>query len=290
MTSDAELETEGELLEEVPFFKLLDDEERITLATMLEEVKIRAGQVLFRFGEPGDALYLVRSGVVELFSHDHGGNKIVLMHCGVGGFFGELSLLDGGPRTATAVVLEDAELLKLRRDELMLFLQLKPSAALNMLTVMGQRFRQTGELLRQRVTRNANEEDIDHRTFAERAADWMAEVAGSLPFLLAHLVFFAAWLFWIIDAGAQAGVNFFGRTPFDPFPFGLLAMTVSMEAIILSMFVLITQNRQAHKERLRSDIEYEINLKAELEVAYLHDKVDRMHADILARLQPPEKL
>jgi CRP/FNR family transcriptional regulator, cyclic AMP receptor protein len=106
--------------------------------------------------------------------------------------------------------------------------------------------------------------------------------------LVVHVLIFAIWLIWNIENGSGTGSNIFGRSLFDPFPFGLLAMTVSMEAIILSMFVLISQNRQASKERLRSDIEYEINLKAELEIAYLHDKVDKMHADILARLPPPE--
>jgi uncharacterized membrane protein len=153
---------------------------------------------------------------------------------------------------------------------------------------MGQRIRQTGEQLRRRVTRNPNEEVTEHRTFANRVTDSMATIAGSLPFLVAHLFIFAAWLIWNIDNGSGTGSNILGQSLFDPFPFGLLAMTVSIEAIILSMFVLITQNRQASKERLRSDIEYEINLKAELEIAYLHDKVDKMHADILARLPPPE--
>jgi CRP/FNR family cyclic AMP-dependent transcriptional regulator len=268
------------LLEEVPFFKLLDSDERIELATVLEEAKIANGETLFKIGDPGDSLYIVRSGLVEMFVKDHAGERISLTTAGPGDLFGELSLLDNGPRAATAVALEDTDLLVLDRGDLLLFLRRKPDAALDLMTVMGQRLRRSDELLLGRVSRNVNEEMEDKRTTIEKSADWIAEFSGSIPFLFIHILIFAVWVIW----------NSFPRfNPFDPFPFGLLTMVVSLEAIILSVFVLLSQNRQVIKDHIRSDIEYEINLKAELEVAHLHEKVDRLHADINLRLHNIEK-
>ena len=271
---------DSKLLEEVPFFKLLDSDERAELAAVLDEARIANGETLFKIGDPGDSLYIVRSGLVEMFVKDHTGEKILLTTASPGDLFGELSLLDNGPRAATAVALEDTDLLVLDRGDLLLFLRRKPDAALDLMTVMGQRLRRSDELLRGRVSRNANEEIEDKRTAIEKSADWIAEFSGSIPFLLIHVLIFAVWVIW----------NSIPRlNPFDPFPFGLLTMVVSLEAIILSVFVLLSQNRQVIKDHIRSDIEYEINLKAELEVAHLHEKFDHLHADLNLRLHNIEK-
>ena len=271
---------DSKLLEEVPFFKLLDSDERAELAAVLDEARIANGETLFKIGDPGDSLYIVRSGLVEMFVKDHTGEKILLTTASPGDLFGELSLLDNGPRAATAVALEDTDLLVLDRGDLLLFLRRKPDAALDLMTVMGQRLRRSDELLRGRVSRNANEEIEDKRTAIEKSADWIAEFSGSIPFLFIHVLIFAVWVIW----------NSIPRlNPFDPFPFGLLTMVVSLEAIILSVFVLLSQNRQVIKDHIRSDIEYEINLKAELEVAHLHEKVDHLHADLNLRLHNIEK-
>ena len=271
---------DSKLLEEVPFFKLLDSDERAELAAVLDEARIANGETLFKIGDPGDSLYIVRSGLVEMFVKDHTGEKILLTTASPGDLFGELSLLDNGPRAATAVALEDTDLLVLDRGDLLLFLRRKPDAALDLMTVMGQRLRRSDELLRGRVSRNANEEIEDKRTAIEKSADWIAEFSGSIPFLFIHVLIFAVWVVW----------NSIPRlNPFDPFPFGLLTMVVSLEAIILSVFVLLSQNRQVIKDHIRSDIEYEINLKAELEVAHLHEKFDHLHADLNLRLHNIEK-
>jgi len=276
--------TAPDLINKVEFFSLLGTRERSTLTSMFKVLPLHAGQVLFRFGDPGDTFYVVKTGLVELSTHDHGGSKIVLAKCGPESFFGELSLFDGGARTATAMALEDSTLLVLSREKLISFLEKNPSAAINMITVMGQRIRNTGNLLRQRVTRNVNDESQDRRTLSEKLADSIASVCGSMPFLLIHVLIFAFWIIWNIEPVYHSGFNWLRQAVFDPFPFGLLAMTVSVEAIILSTCLLISQNRQAAKDRIRSDIEYEVNLKAELEVAHLHEKIDHMHAEILARL------
>ncbi len=274
--------TDEKLLAEVPFFQLLDGDESKALAKVLDEAAFKQGQTIFNFGDPGDALYLVRSGKVELYVKDHTGQKIVLAVAEHGDFFGELSLLDNGPRTATATALEDTDTLVLDRGDLQLFIHSKPDAALDMLTVMGQRMRQAGNLLRDRVSRNTNEEIAGELNWVQRIANFIAEYSGSMPFLALNAVFFLAWI--VLNVGLIPGI-----TPFDPFPFGLLTMAVSLEAIFLSIFVLLAQNLQAAKDHIRGDIEYQINLNAELEVGHLHEKVDRMNAEMLARLHSLEK-
>jgi uncharacterized membrane protein len=143
---------------------------------------------------------------------------------------------------------------------------------------MGRRMRVSAELLRHTASRNVNDVVEDKRTNVQKTADWIAEFSGSLTFLVIHLVLFAAWIAMNVGDGIP------GIPMFDPFPFGLLTMAVSLEAIILSVFVLLSQNRQIAKERVRGDIEYDVNLKAELEIAHLHEKVDRLTAEVMARL------
>ncbi len=276
------------LLAEAPFFQLLDDEERADLLSQLVPVKLPAGQIIFNYGDPGDCLFIVRSGEVEVFFKDDTGQKIVLETGRTGYVFGELSLLDSGPRTASVVVTEDLEALKFDRARLEAFLQKRPHAALDLLAATGRRLRFTTERLRHTASRNVNEEVEDKRTTVMKVADWIAEFSGSIPFLLLHVVLFFVWIVlntaWVSGMGA-----FHAITNFDPFPYGLLTMCVSLEAIFLSVFVLLSQNRQAAKERVRADIEYDVNLKAELEVAHLHEKVDRLQADVFARLDRIER-
>jgi uncharacterized membrane protein len=273
---------EAELLAEVPFFQLLDDEERNILAKELDVVRFAVGHTIFHYGDPGDSLFVIRTGEVEVFVKDDTGERIVLETAQEGDFFGELSLLDGGPRTASVIVTRELEALRVDRSDLDHLLRLHPEAALNLLTAMGRRTRTTAELLRHTASRNVNREMEDRRTKVQRAADWIAEFSGSLAFLFLHCILFFVWI--LVNTGGAPGVPVF-----DPFPFGLLTMAVSLEAIILSVFVLLSQNRQAAKERIRSDIEYDVNLKAELEVAHLHEKTDRLMTELLARLDRIEQ-
>jgi uncharacterized membrane protein len=268
------------LFADIELFKLLDEDERRELAQVVDETRLPAGQILFHAGEPGESLFVVQSGEVELFIKDNAGQKIVLTTAQPGDTFGELSMLDSGPRTATALALTDSDLLVLDRGDLVLLFQRRPETALAMLAAMSGMTRKADQLLRTRVSRNVNEEMEEQVTRLQRMADWLAEFSGSIPFLLSHAIWFALWV----------GINTIGSDPaFDPFPFGLLTMIVSLEAIFLSCFVLISQNRQAEKDKVRADIEYDVNIKAELEVAHLHEKTDRMYEEMLSRFDKLEK-
>jgi len=266
----------------IEFFDFLKDDDRRELANVVDAIKLNAGETLFHTGDPGEALFVVRSGSIELYIKDTVGQKIVLTIAEEGSLFGELSLLDSGPRTATAIALSDSELLVLDRDDLLLLFQKRPEAALNMLAAMSTMTRKADELLRTRVSRNVNEEMEEHSTPLQRIADWIAWFSGSMPFLMINAAWFIIWI-------TLNEVNL-GIPQWDPFPFGLLTMIVSLEAIFLSCFVLVSQNRQAEKDRVRSDIEYEVNIKAELEVTHLHEKTDRIYENMLARFAKLEKL
>jgi uncharacterized membrane protein len=272
--------TNSEMLAEVPMFALMDEKERATLAARIDVVKVAAGAMLFDRGEPGDAMYVVKSGRVEVFFKNDTGERIVLEVARPGDFFGEISLLDAGPRTASALATEDVEALVVDRGDLDELFKVHPQAVFDFLTATGRRLRSNAEIIRRTASRNVNAEVEDTRTTVMKVADWISAFSGSLPFLFIHCAIFFFWI--ILNSGPLVGRM--PATGFDPFPFGLLTMVVSLEAIILSVFVLLSQNRQAAREKFRNDIEYDVNLKAELEIAHMHEKVDRMQEQILARL------
>ena len=271
-------------LVDVPFLALLDEEQRQLLAARLETIHEPAGKSMFMYGDPGDAAYIIRRGVVEIYSKNDTGERIVLETARAGDFFGEISLLDGGPRTASVVVIEDLEAIVVDRGDLEEFLRVCPEAAINLLAASGRRIRETAKLLRHSVSRDINEDIEDKRTRVMKVADWISEFSGSLEFLFIHLGLFFVWIVLNVGPLARTGLG-----NFDPFPFGLLTMVVSLEAIILSVFVLLSQNRQVARDRVRNDIEYQVNLKAELEIGHLHEKVDHFHQEVMRRLSVLEK-
>jgi len=269
------------MLAQVELFEHLNDEDRIRLAGLIDELNLSGGETLFNAGEPGESLYVVRSGEVELFIKDTAGQRIPLAMVGAGEVFGELALLDRSPRTATAIAMADTTLLELDRDDLLLLFESSPTAALRLLAALGRMTRKADELLRTRVSRNANEEVEENLSVVQRVVDWISWFSGSMWFLAITTIWFTVWI--------AANTLPLGVPVFDPYPFGLLTMITSLEAIFLSCFVLISQNRQAEKDRVRSDIEYEVNIKAELEVAHLHEKTDRIHAEMLEHFIRIEK-
>jgi len=267
------------LLAGIQFFDLLNEENRKALANVIDSTTLKDGETLFHAGEPGDALYIVRSGEIELYIKDTAGQRIVLNTARPGDFFGELALLDEGPRTATAAALADSELLVLGRDDLILLFQKNPDAALHMLASLGRMTRKADELLRTRVSRNLNVEEEETSTFGQRIADRVARFGGSWTFIILFGVFM---LFWISTNA------FRGAGAFDPFPYILLNLALSMVAAMQAPVIMMSQNRQSSKDRLKADLDYEVNLKAELEIAHLHEKTDRLYealGDRLARLE-----
>ena len=271
-------------LARVPLFALLDTDARAALAERLDEAREGPNTVLFHAGDPGGALYIVLEGEVELWFKNTTGERFVIQKARTGDFFGEISLLDGGPRTASALVTEPLHAAVVDRGDLEQLLAACPSAAMALMAAMGQRMRESATMLRGTASRNVNIEVEDKRSRVQKSADWISDFSGSLPFLFIHLAIFALWIGCNVRPLSQ---TFIGG--WDEYPFGLLTMSVSLEAIILSVFVLLSQSRQAARDRVRNDIEYDINLKAELEVAHLHEKVDRLYEQVLRRLSTLER-
>jgi len=269
-------------LAKISLFAPLDDDERAVLAQAMVDRQVKPGEVLFRAGEPGDSMFIVVEGGIELSVKDKAGQKIVLHTPTAGEFFGELSLLDGGSRTATATAAEASSLYVLDREDMLQLFKKRPEAGLDMLGAMGRMTRKANALLQARVSRNVNEAAESKLSLLDRIADVIAAFSGSMAFLILNGVWFVVWI-------AMNVLPMPWFEPFDPFPFGLLTMIVSLEAIFLSCFVLISQDRQSAKDRVRSDIEYEVNIKAELEVAHLHEKTDRIHEEMLDRFMRIEK-
>lgn len=258
-------------LSAIPLFAELSPAEQAALAGLLKPHSYPAHQSIFWIGDAGSQFFIVRQGRVAMVYPDETGQEAVLGVLGPGEFFGELSLLDGGPRTATARAETDVELLSLGRDEFHEFLRRHPSAAIHVITVIGRRQREM--LSRLRGIKNVNQAIAESTTLWQRVADTIAAISAHKFFFMFHVVWFAAWI--VLNVRSNA---------FDPFPFGLLTLIVSLEAIFLSIFVLISQNRSSEKDRIAADLDYQVNVKAHLEVMLLHQKVDR----VIAMLAPPE--
>lgn len=270
------------LLAGVSLFERLDEEERALLAAQLDDVSFNPGEEVFKRGDPGGAIFIVVNGSVEIFVDDTVGQRVVFETAKAGDFFGELSLLDGDPRSASAVALESTRAVRLDRQDLELLFKRHPTAAMDVLAVIGKRLREADRLIGMRPTYSPNQAVEEKITPVQRMADMAAAFSGSISFLVVHMVWFGVWI--VINLGWVPQLP-----EFDPFPFGLLTMVVSLEAIFLSCMVLISQNRQAAKERIRSDAEYDANIRAGLEVTQLHVKIDALYEQTLGRLAALEK-
>ncbi len=281
------MSAEMAMLSEVPIFALMDDNERTTLAQLLDTRHFDKGDTIFSYGDSGDAIYIVRTGRVQVYVENTQGEKIILGENERGDVFGEISLLDGGPRTASAVAVEDTETLTLDREKLLEFVTQHPHAAMDLLTVMGRRLRTTDELLRTQVSRNVNVEEEEMLTFGQRVADRVATFGGSWTFIIIFGFILVVWM--TVNSYALRALLQWGKRPFDEYPFILLNLVLSTLAALQAPVIMMSQNRQASKDRLKADLDYEVNLKAELEVAQLHSKIDRVYEQMQAHFAHLEK-
>jgi len=260
-------------LRQVPLFESLDDEAAAELCHLMESLDCKAGTSLFRAGDQGDAMYVIERGKVRICVRASDGKEVTLTELGRGEFFGEMALFDGQRRSADAVVVDEARLAVLSREHFLSFMRSTPDIALEMLTAMANRLRHTDELLRRSATRNVNVEDAAHLTVADRAADLIAEFGGSWKFILAALLFFNAWVLvnsWILH-----------NQGFDAYPYLLLSFVINMLAVLQAPIILMSQNRQSHKDRLRAEIDYQINLKNELALNEIIERLKTLERDYL---------
>jgi CRP/FNR family cyclic AMP-dependent transcriptional regulator len=255
-------------LRSVPLFSSLDSKATAELGEYLTLHDYPPAATIFRSGDPGDAMYLIDVGKVRISITDADGALVTLAELGPGDFFGEMSMLDGQGRSATATAMENARLAKLTRDDFLLFMRSDPRVTLELLTALTARLRRTDDLLRHRVSRNLNQEEEARLTIADRLADKIAEFGGSWKFIIAFMVFLSAWVMvntWVLVSGA-----------FDPYPFLLLSTALNMLAALQAPIIMMSQNRQAHKDRLRANLDYQVNLKNELLLSDIIRRLDEL--------------
>src|SRR6266487_3017259 len=261
-------------LRQVPLFESLDDDAAKQLCELLETLDCEVQKVLFRAGDAGDAMYVIERGKVRICVQATDGHELTLAELGRGDFFGEMALLDGQRRSANAVVAEEARLAVLSREHFLSFIMRgNPNVALEMLSALANRLRRTDELLRHSTTRNVNEEMAARLTLADRAADIIAEFGGSWKFIVAAVLFFNAWVLlntWLLASGG-----------FDPYPYLLLSTAINMLAVLQAPIILMSQNRQSYKDRLRAEIDYQINLKNELALNEIIERLKALERDYL---------
>jgi CRP/FNR family cyclic AMP-dependent transcriptional regulator len=256
------------VLKEVPLFSGMDDEEVIAIREIMDLGIFAPGEVIMREGEPGDNFYVVVQGNVQFSMQLADGHEMVIDEVGPGGFFGELSMLTGEPRSARVQALDAVTTLALDRTVFLTFLEAHPHTAMDVLTVLGRRLHRTNSLLQQTVSRNVNEVAQENLTLGQRMAEAITEMSGSIPFLLVHAVLFIGWILW--------NQPWFPSYHFDTRPHDMLALVVGLEATLLSLFVLSSQNRQDSRDRLARDIDHQVNTKAEIEIGLILRRLDDM--------------
>ena len=264
-----------EALRSVPLFASLDDDAARELRNLLSDKRVPQNTRLFRQGEKGDAMYLIESGRVRITIRDDDEQEVILAELAQGDFFGEMSLIDGRQRSADAKVIEDAQLAILSRNAFLSFVRSNPDVALEMLSALTDRLRRTDELLRSRVSRNANEEEKARLTLADRAADLIAEFGGSWKFIGVSI---ALIIFWIIF---NSVILIRG---FDPAPYQMLNLVLAVIAGMQAPIIMMSQNRQGEKDRLRADLDYKVNLKNELSLAEVLRRLDVLESERLPKL------
>jgi uncharacterized membrane protein len=255
---------EPDILRQVPLFALLDDDETAVLAAQVEVKRFVPRQRIYKIGDSGGRAYVMVSGAVRVTTIDDDQQDVIVDEPAVGDFFGFASMLDGTPHQTNAIALADTVCLEVDQHDIETLVQRKPHAAMDMLSVIGRQFHATQKLIRVRAARNPNEIIEAESTFGERIADAVAGFGGSWTFIITFGV--------ILTVYTTANVVL-GRLAWDPYPFILLNLFLSMLAALQAPVIMMSQNRQDQKDRLRGELDFQVNRRAETEVQSLSGKL-----------------
>lgn len=276
-------ESRRRYIRKVNFFEDLTEQQADEIAAGLLTIRFKAGDTIFNCNEEGNSLYILMEGKVELSIEDYVGDKITLKVVSPGDYFGELAVLGGGKRTATAKALEPCVCYELTRNQLLDFLHHKPNASIAILASLSKAISATNSMLTSRVSRNANPEEIVEPTKWQRMLQRIVRFCGSVPFLLFNVFWVSFWIAWNVGLIPWA-------TTFDVYPFVTLFSIVSLEMVFLAVLMLTSQNMQSMQDAIHNNLEYEVNLKADLELAHLHEKIDRYQDESMKLLQALTKV
>jgi CRP/FNR family transcriptional regulator, cyclic AMP receptor protein len=261
-----------EFLTKIPMFESLSTEDLNLLSLLWHEHTIFRSEVLFRKGDAGSSMFIVENGTIEIcVQSEEGQEDIRVSTINKGGFFGELALISGQPRTATAQAVEDCRLLEMWREEFIEFLSTRPLVAISMIGEIGKRLQATNDLVSSMAAKNVNVEMDEQMSFGDRLADRLADFVGSWKFVISFLGGIGLWCILNIIQFAFA--------PFDSYPFAFLNFVLALVASLQAPLIMMSQNRAQTKDRLRAEQDYQVNLKSELMLQQLHEKIDA--------LQPP---
>jgi CRP/FNR family cyclic AMP-dependent transcriptional regulator len=254
-----------EILRDVPLFALLDDDERAFLAAQVQVARFAPRQRIYKIGDPGARAYVLVSGAVRVTTVDDDHQDVVVDEPGPGEFFGFASMIDGTSHQTNAVALEETVCLEVDRNDIQTLLQKKPHAGMDMLAVLGRQIHASQQLVRVRAARNPNEIIEAESTFGERIADVVAGFGGSWTFIITFLS--GLLIYSLINVALR------GRA-WDPYPFILLNLMLSMLAALQAPVIMMSQNRQDTKDRLRGELDFDVNRRAEAEVQALSRKLN----------------
>ena len=270
---------EADSLSRIPLFQRLTPEELEQLAAEVDQVKFDPDETIFNEQDKGDALYVVEDGSVRIWVLDEDVEPVTLKELGPGEFFGELAVLDRGPRSTNATAIGETTLHRLSSDDFQAFLMKHPDVAIDVICEIGARMRQTNMLVSQRATRNINVEMEERATFGQRVADRVASFGGSWTFIIIYVGFLLAWMslntFVLVHYGH--GEN---GAQYDPYPYILLNLMLSMTAALQAPIIMMSQNRAAEKDRLAAEQDFKVNLKSELMLEELMRKSQGREAQI----------
>jgi CRP/FNR family cyclic AMP-dependent transcriptional regulator len=263
MSTDIIPSDEADSLSRIPLFKRLTPDELEQLAGEVDQVKYDADEIIFNEQDKGDALYVVEEGSVRIWVLDEDVKPVTLKELQPGEFFGELAVLDRGPRSTNATAMVETTLHRLSSDDFQKFLMEHPDVAIDVICEIGARMRQTNVLVSQRATRNINVEMEQRATIGQRIADRVASFGGSWTFIIIYVSFLVSWMafntFVLVHYGR--GEN---GAEFDPYPYILLNLMLSMTAALQAPIIMMSQNRAAEKDRLAAEQDFQVNLKSEL--------------------------
>jgi len=254
-----------ETLKQIPLFALLDDDELAVLAAQVELKHFAPRQRIYKMGDPGGHAYVMMSGKVQVTTVDEDHQEVLVDEPNPGQFFGFASMLEQTPHQTTALAIEETSCIEISRDDIAVLLQRKPMAGMDMLTVLGRQFHASQQLVRGRANRNVNEVIEEESTLGERIADTVAGFGGSWTFILIFLS--ALVIYTAVNIMLQ-------HKAWDPYPFILLNLFLSMLAAIQAPVIMMSQNRQDKKDRVRGELDYDVNRRAESEIQGLANKLN----------------
>jgi len=258
-------------LRQIPLFALLDSDELCVLSAQVEKKKFAPRQRIYKIGEPGKHAYVMVSGKVQVITLDESHQEVLVDEPTHGDFFGFASMLEDSPHQTTALALEETVCIEVSRDDIAALIQQKPMAGMDMLTVVSRQFHALHHLVQLRASRNSNEVIEEKMSFGDRVADDVASFGGSWIFIITCLVALVIYIIVNVNLHAKA---------WDPYPFILLNLVLSMLAAIQAPVIMMSQNRQDAKDRVRGELDYDVNLRAESEIQALSSKLNLLNEKI----------